>query len=260
MASAPSRDWTEIALPYGLWRDGSVTRHLRIRPLCGFDELMIEEARAEHAPPIVAGTALIARCAAGSDAVPLDLDAGLLTLGDREIVLRAIYAVVAGSRFTAMQTCDAGCGAPVLGEFDLSDLPVQPPEPGPTHILSFDGRRLTIRVPLARDLEQAIRGDDPARLLGLACGGGEMAADTLGAELARLDPNAECDIALECPECGAVTQASLDGFALIRRAIEADGGILPQVDRLARAYSWSEADILALPRRRRLRYLALAEQ
>jgi hypothetical protein len=41
--------------------------------------------------------------------------------------------------------------------------------------------------------------------------------------------------------------------------MERRGGLLLEIDQLARAYHWSEADILAIPAARRRRYLALID-
>jgi hypothetical protein len=50
-----------------------------------------------------------------------------------------------------------------------------------------------------------------------------------------------------------------DAGTVLINALSAGGGIFRQVDRLARTYHWSEADILSLTSARRLLYLRLAE-
>jgi hypothetical protein len=144
-------------------------------------------------------------------------------------------------------------------DLDLSTAPELPPEPGPLHSIAVSGRDITCRVLTGADLERAAHVDDPLATFHHACTNEDaLPSDVLGRELTRLDPNAETVIDLTCASCGEETQAFLDGFQLIRRAITADGGIFRQVHCLATAYGWREDDILALPRGRRRRYCAMA--
>jgi len=138
--------------------------------------------------------------------------------------------------------CGAGCGEPVCFEIELASLTRIPSAP----------EHHDCGVPDGRDLEDAAeRG-----ALVMACPDG---TDSDPDEVARLDPNAECEIALTCPACHGTFSAWLDGFELIRQQTSRAGGILAQVDLIASAYGWTEAEILALPRERRLRYCAFAQ-
>jgi hypothetical protein len=76
------------------------------------------------------------------------------------------------------------------------------------------------------------------------------------AALAELDPDAETMLAVSCPSCGGAHDTVFDpaGFLLTELAAYADR-LMDEVDQLARAYGWSERDILALGARRRRRYL-----
>jgi len=60
-----------------------------------------------------------------------------------------------------------------------------------------------------------------------------------------------------CPECGTARAVDLDPYGALRHRPDT---LLLQVHRLAWHYHWSEAEILALPRPRRLRYLQLIDQ
>lgn len=78
------------------------------------------------------------------------------------------------------------------------------------------------------------------------------------AAMAEADPLAEISMDLACPECGGQVLASLDVVRFAWAEVEARAGtLMAEVDALARAYSWSEAAILAMPARRRERFVAL---
>ncbi len=72
-----------------------------------------------------------------------------------------------------------------------------------------------------------------------------------------LDPLAEITLAMRCPACGAEITALFDAATFLLPRLARGDGILTEVHRLARAYHWSEAEILALPTARRRHYLGL---
>lgn len=252
--------YAHVRLPYGLWREGTVTGALQVRALRGEDELAAEEALGAGASAARVGNALIARCAADPDRRPLgEAGAGALVLGDREIVLRALHAETFGKRVSTAAPCQAGCGETVSFDLDVSALADDPPEPGPSHRAWIGEREATLRLPTGADLEAALVSDDPGEALLASCVGDvALPREAVSDALARLDPNAETSVVFECPACGVVGERLLDAFELIRRRLADQGGMLAQVHRLARAYGWSEGEILTMPRARRLRYCAMA--
>ena len=75
--------------------------------------------------------------------------------------------------------------------------------------------------------------------------------------MAELDPQAALDLAAVCPACGVEFLAPFDAAEFLRQELMLTGDALfREVHLLASHYHWDEADILALPRRRRRRYLA----
>lgn len=252
--------YAQVRLPYGLWRDGTVTGALQVRPLRGEDELAAEEALGAGANAARVGNALIARCAADPARGPLgEAGAGALVLGDREIVLRALHAETFGRLVSTAAPCQAGCGETVAFDLDITALADDPPEPGPAHRARIGDQEAILRLPTGADLEAALAGADPAGALLECCVGDvKLPRQAVSGALAQLDPNVETSIHFKCPACGALGERFLDAFELIRQALADQGGVLAQVHRLASAYGWSEADILALPRGRRLRYCAMS--
>ncbi len=224
-----------VNLPYRAACGTTADAILGIRALDGRDELAIEEALGREQSAARIASIIIGRCASGHQG-PVGLEgARQLSAGDREVVLRGIYSATFASLIAAQVACR--CGEPVCFEFDLGLIAPVPEEAGTAR-----------SVPHGADLEAAAEY-------------GARALSHFGDpdRTAQLDPNAECEIALTCPVCHDEFSAWLDGFELIRRKVGDQGGILAQVDQIASVYGWTEADILALPRERRLRYCAFAQ-
>ncbi|HEX8262341.1 MAG TPA: hypothetical protein VF547_05650, partial [Allosphingosinicella sp.] len=77
--------------------------------------------------------------------------------------------------------------------------------------------------------------------------------------LEALDPGADTTIEVPCPHCGREQELRLDPAAFVWEELAARAPrILRDVADLARAYHWSERDILAMPAARRAFYLAAA--
>jgi hypothetical protein len=76
--------------------------------------------------------------------------------------------------------------------------------------------------------------------------------------MAAADPLAEVLVALECPDCGQAFDADLDPVGFVWAEVESRARrVLLEVDELARAYGWTEPQVLALSETRRSAYLAL---
>ena len=74
-----------------------------------------------------------------------------------------------------------------------------------------------------------------------------------------LAPSLAHDLQGQCPECGAVVEVYFDPLQFSLCELRQEAAFLYEdVTLLARCYHWSEADILTLPRQRRLRYAELA--
>ena len=215
-------------------------------------------------------TAILARCAIDDAGEPVAPDAAWRwSVADRLQALLAILAASHGPALDALCACgDPACGAAIALELPLASLVRR----APPHVEWRDAgnRVLRARMPSGEDL-RAWRGhlDDPAwmaaRLLASIDGATPQApwhptqadVDALDAELEAADPLTALTVPVRCPECGADTPVALD---LERLALEAlhrrQRTALDDVHRLALAYHWAEADILALPEARRRAYLA----
>jgi hypothetical protein len=132
----------------------------------------------------------------------------------------------------------------------------------------IDGVRL--RAPTSRDLAAVAAqpdGETAARRLIKRCctapaGTSDQVLDGLRerieAALETLDPAADLALALTCGQCGHQWTASLDIGALLWDEIDSRAAaLIGEVHRLARAYGWTEPQILALSPARRAAYLDL---
>ena len=126
------------------------------------------------------------------------------------------------------------------------------------------------RAPSAGDVQESAGRADAAAALRARCadvigpGGTQVHAlpdaliDRLEEELSGADPLAELLVSLDCPECGAAFDADLDPAGFVWAEVEARARrLLVEVDALARAYGWTETEVLALSEARRAAYLAI---
>ena len=82
----------------------------------------------------------------------------------------------------------------------------------------------------------------------------------VGEDMAERDPLADISIPLACAACEHVWPASIDIVPLVWTEVERQAqAILADVVRIASAYGWSEADILAMSAARRHYYLDAIE-
>jgi hypothetical protein len=129
------------------------------------------------------------------------------------------------------------------------------------------------RRPTSRDV--AVLGDAPdaaagARLLLQRCARDPDGLPTgpafdalLGkveAALDETDPWADLTLVAECPQCGHRQETALDVPGLVWDEIDSLAhGLLDDVHVLARAYGWSERDILGMSEARRAAYVSRVE-
>lgn len=215
--------------------------------------------------------ALRVAAAAGEDAVGLRA----APLGHLHAAALGFHTALAGPRLEAVVTCPA-CASAVEFALDADSLRGLggAAASGDLTVSTEDGAwRVSWRVPTAGDLaDVAGRADAATALLARCCDitgpGGEDAAlapvevvERIEAALAAADPLAEVTVGLECPECGAFFDADVDPIAFVWREVETRARrVLREVDVLARAYGWTEAEVLALPEQRRTAYLEIVRE
>jgi hypothetical protein len=271
---------SRVELLRGLLEPGGRHTLAVLRDPTGHDEAMLAELGV-HATPAEQVSALIAALALciGKIEHPSKELILRLTAGDRERLVLAVCARLLGAQIDlviACQACRALAEIPVRFDEVIAARPQLPLEHERAVDFKADDGRWTARCrpPTGADLEKAARGGpDAARNLIVDCllalttpdgrpvAVGELPSEcesAAAAALAAFDPAAECRITMECPACAGTIDAVLDGYTILRTGLGGARQIYDDVYRMARAYYWSEADILALPTHRRRHYLAIA--
>jgi hypothetical protein len=200
-----------------------------------------------------------------------------LPLGVRDRALLAVRSRTLGPCLTSLDRCPA-CGETIELTLYPEEIGLSEPEsdaafaPAASRELELLGHRVRLRPVTAGDMVAAERADDAAdarkllldRVLEAV---DDLMPDGLDAPIAAaaeqaleaLDPAADIHLAVACPACGAEMERQFDAAAffwqeLVGRATR----LLREVAELARAYHWSEAEILALSPGRRAFYLSEA--
>lgn len=228
--------------------------------------------RADHLPPIERAIAL----AAAADPVSEATAVASLPLGRRDGRLLHLRAELTSRPLDATAACPA-CGERVEFDADADALAAMADGAAAAAAASLevDGFRVTWRSPDSGDLIAAsVAGsadDAEGVLLGRCVSSasgpdGDVDAaelprtvrDAVSRAMAEADPLAEVVISLTCPACSTTFDADLDIAGFVWTELRARARrVLHEVAVLARAFGWTEAQVLALPERRRQAYLDL---
>jgi hypothetical protein len=197
-------------------------------------------------------------------------------IGSRDARLVRLQQALAGTAMAYTTSCDA-CGSDI--EFDLDGAALldtaraaEPPSP-----VEVDGWRITWRPIATTDLLEAARAGDLAAAdavlfdrciervtapVGSRAGTSRPPVERVRREvvaaMAVSDPLAEVLVELTCPGCRAAVTAEVDVAELVWTELRSRAlRLLREVDVLARAYGWTEPEVLALSAQRRRVYLQL---
>ncbi|HZN19360.1 MAG TPA: hypothetical protein VFB84_14465 [Micromonosporaceae bacterium] len=260
-----------------------------MRALAAAETLAVWE-QAHTAPPELRPAALLAAAyAAGAFGLlavdtpeaAVDAEAAMdapetLPVGRRDALLLRLYAAMFADRLDGLSRCPQCATTVELAASCAVLLAAAPPDPGArVEPVVHAGHTVRWRLPDTRDLV-AIGGcadpADGADLLLDRCvveagtaHGPVVPADlpagvraAVAQAMAAADPLAEVTFALDCPQCSARWESPLDvgEFVWARLRARADQ-LMREVDALARAYGWPEAEILGLSADRRAAYLRL---
>jgi hypothetical protein len=213
-------------------------------------------ARARHEAPAARAIALLEAAYSGE---------GLETLpvGARDRMLLGLFEENFGNALNGTGTCDA-CGATIELELDVQMLAARPAVEEAL-VVVIEGAPITLRLPTIADVLAAADCAAPSRRLAARCLGrtNEATLDDddvrrIGEALLAADPLLDPEIGVVCPECGAEQAFGLDVAGFLWERVEARARrLMGEIHLLARAYGWSEREILALPAARRAAYLAM---
>lgn len=278
----------KVDLWAGLVADDRRQTVARLRPFTGDDEAALLEVTERCLPAEVITWLLTRLLHSIGDIHPVEEPHALdLTVGDRDRLLFALCASTFSSEMDLTSRCPfEECGE--LSELTLSletmarHNPTAPPADffEKQITLGHTSCTLRFRFPTGKDQETACRylakqGSASVEteliqscLLGLHDTSGapiafenriEEIAPQIETAWSDLDPPADCYAQVDCPACDRSYTAVLDVLALFIAGLKNRGDIFHQVDRLARAYHWSERELLALSFNRRQRYLDLVD-
>ncbi|HEY6796381.1 MAG TPA: hypothetical protein VI248_17020 [Kineosporiaceae bacterium] len=198
-------------------------------------------------------------------------------VGERDRLLYTLRARLFGTAIEAVSTCP-GCAGEVELAFDLRHLLAGTGPSQPEVTVVAGGVERTFRTPTSVDVaavlaRPAAHDTDAAQVLLRRCrvasgvdgsaeddaaGQDDEAADAVTRAWLVADPLADVTLELRCPECATEWAEPLDiGGFLWSELDNWCRAMLLDVHQLARAYGWSEAEILALSPWRRRCYLGL---
>jgi hypothetical protein len=255
-----------MSLPGGLWHDGRLEREYAFKALDGALELALAEAgAASGSVPERVGAVLAVALARLGDAAATPERVSALCVTDRQFLMRELAALVDDKPVWLAAVCH-GCGEPFDVPVEPAQLPLKPAGAGyPWAEADTAGGRVRLHVPSGADQAAiaAIADTDEAMLaLAQRCRveGPPIGAEDLpaiDAAFERVAPELALAVAAVCPGCGAANTVPVAPY----RSLDADADALfDEIHALASHYHWGEAEILALPRERRRRYLRLIER
>ena len=225
------------------------------RPPTGSDELVVREM---SGPPVARAIALARRLAGPGDWADL-------TVTDFEMLMLAIRVQAQGEAVDLGLTCP-GCRARVEIGFRIPDFASVPTPRRPASVTPDADRpgwfrlgETRFRLPTAGDQAAVAERADAVKALIARCFDPPKPPpkDRMRIEraMAAMAPEISRPITGQCPECGRAVEAPLHVTRLVIAEIIRDAaGLHDEVDLIAQAYHWPEADILALPRVRRRSY------
>lgn len=236
-------------------------------------------------PQPLAGKALTLLAAASPDARADSLAHS--SIGRRDSLLMTLRHVTFGSEVTAIANCP-DCNEQLELAFDLDDIrvPLQPEDSlstADTMSLTLEGFEVSFRLPDSLDLlaiasrrdslearealiERCIVRRNSANLASPGARIDEAATGWLPEavlseieeQMSKLDPQANVQLALDCPNCHKEWPAPFDILSFLWTEIDAWAArLLADVHTLASAYGWREADVLELSPARRNIYLSM---
>jgi hypothetical protein len=192
-----------------------------------------------------------------------------LPIGVRDRRLMDLRRRLFGSRLESLVTCPQ-CGGRLELSFDLADIQAPELENQPeSWELEHEGYVLRFRLPNSQDVLAAQKASGRSTLLERClleanCAGQPQPADQLPApvqsmliqRMAELDQQAEVLLPVDCPDCQHHWIAAFDITTFLWQELQNWAvRTLDEVNILARAYAWREADILALSPWRRRYYI-----
>ena len=244
-------------------------REVELGQVTGSDDLLLLEAPTLDTSLALA---LLSRLASWADEAVEAWDS--LSVTDLDALLLLLRQMLVGDLLRTDVVCPAiGCGKRFDVTFQIRDYLAQHQprqargvEPaGEPGWFQCCGTPVSFRLPRGADQVKIARQPRPERELMRLC----IRPETLSARMLKrvesametLAPSLSHELAGTCPECGAEAALYFDVQQFVLLELRDQAAFLyEEVHLLARAYHWSQAEILALPRSRRVRYAEMVRQ
>jgi len=238
-----------------------------LREPCAGDELLSDGAGPTAVTEWLGGLLL-----GGSGAALGKDDVWRLSLSDRDRIVALLHAVCFGDRVESRVTCSA-CRDTFEVDFSLASLiesleseersgDVEGPDEHGKYRLAGGG---SFRLPTTDD-ERAVAGlpiEEAMRELVRRCAATDQATsdyEKLDRAMAAVAPVVDLDFTATCAVCGVEQTVHFDLVSFFVAALARERPLLMrEIHKLALAYHWSRAEILALPRSVRRAHVALIE-
>jgi len=224
--------------------------------------------------------------------VPAELVRCLL-VADRQYLLLRLRAIIFGDQVQATARCTwVDCGKKVDIDFSLQDIPVkESPAKGPIYTMQLSReaacqdeegaahQTVTFRLPNGEDQEvvSPLMANDAVRAFAVLLGRciqsigpweqpGEamlgslspLAQQEIERQIEAVAPQVELTMEAQCPECGRDFAVPFDPQEFFFGELRINRDLLyREVHYLAYHYHWSEQEIMAMPRDKRRRYIAV---
>lgn len=191
-----------------------------------------------------------------------------LTIGERDGQLLQLRMAMFGESAGGTSQCPQ-CGERVEFSVDTRTLADAGEFAEPAREIEVNGTRVRFRLPTSRDLAEAVTAADQSsgvrRLIERCVVEPRLpeklsddVVEALSHAMAKADPQAEIIILSGCPNCGKNWELLFDIGDFFWNEIAAHAQrLVYEIDALARAYGWTEREILSLPAQRRRTYLEM---
>ncbi len=198
------------------------------------------------------------------------------SIGERNARLLALRARLFGTKASGFAACPK-CRERIEFDIDLSGM-IQPATVAPeSYTFESDGIKTRFRLPTGKNLaetsvcttmKESFDSLVAACVMDVEQDGRKLSSaslpdgycEALADFMATCDPHAETLLRVSCPDCSFCWDQSFQiGLFLWQELNWHARRLLGEVHELARAYGWSESEILSLSPRRRRAYLELSQ-